>query len=284
MVIILSNNYSNTLKVINSYISNMGIEFVGLELEYGKNVITEKQKGISMVCNHHSQVEDKDKKYPCLAYKYIYKDNKRQRYNNFILSHFDLDVIFGIGWLSGIFPDTKEFVEMSNTVQLADQGFPIMNDKKYHKIRYLVNIFKKNIIISPDGIANIKEIVLGLLVKIKDVIFGDISSKVEKKNTKVEKLNVSTKQINVYGKKYNDYYREGNNFIICKTSNLSVYVDPIFAEQKDIDISKVLQEYFGEEAGGTKTAGGAPRQMELSMGEFYKFIKWFKKYIKKWYD
>lgn len=275
MVILVAPKLCTAKDLINVYSSKFNIEFTGLELEYGDDVLDSSNSNIAHSFNHHSTIPNDKKMFPCEAFKYM-KDKKLEPQSNFLLSHIDLDVIFGIGWLCGCFPlNNPKFIKMAGLIKEADTG-ALIEDPVLNRLLFFVNRLKKKCVINNSGVANISSLVLICLGKIRSTICKGYTKEEYPLIPTVNKLKQSNDFISVYGKKFNDFYKNGNKFIICKTHGLSVYGQEEYCTKHNINVSSILKEYFGNEAGGTNTAGGSPRKTKLNMVDFKEFILWFK--------
>jgi len=156
-------------------VCDSGKAWVAIETEYGNNTIDTSYNGVEVALNHHGDLQDMEA--PALAYTKKIK----KRYDNFLISHIDLDVLFGILWTAGWLKETKLTIGLSNLVAMADiNGFhtikPLLNEMpdsvvdRYYAIGYLVNSW----VINDHGqtVKNISKEVHKLLLRIKDIILN----------------------------------------------------------------------------------------------------------------
>jgi len=286
--VILAKSYDEA----RSFLQEAGGQWVAIETEYGHNTIDEKCPGVALSLNHHGELQHEEA--PALAYK-----KNPARYDNFIISHIDLDVLFGILWTAGWLKKTKTTIELSKYVALADtRGFHIAKNmleeknpdlkEKYLAIGYLVNSW----VINDNGknIVDISKEVHKLLLRIKDIILDGVTED----------------QIKSYLKWFSEQEAAAKAHLkeirpLCGTTsdNLFIFRAPFslttayaigeveaqiivqYNEQsKSISIScfdeqvaqkyfgdrgviEPLQKFFGRHAGGKKAIGGTPRSQDI---------------------
>jgi len=282
--------------------------WVAIETEYGDKVIDKTCPNIDLALNHHGDLQDEDA--PALIYK-----KKIKRYDNFIISHIDLDVLFGILWSAGWLKKTNITKKLSKYVALADiYGFHQAKEyieqnedrdlvDRYLAIGYLVNSW----VINDNGksLVDISREIHKLLLRIKDIILG---------GTTEEQIQAYTKWFNEQEKAAKAHLQEIKP--ICDNNNMFVYLAPFslttayvlgdieakviiqYNEQSksislscfDEDIAETyfgengviepLQKFFGEGAGGKKTIGGTPRDQNIQpemLSAFKEFL--FREYF-----
>jgi len=245
-----------------------------------------------------------------LAPSEAYKLNIKKKYDNFIISHIDIDTLFGILWTAGWLKITRVTRSLSDLIALADKnGFHIVEREfkryspeivnRYLAIGYLVNSW----VIVDDGLTkkDISKEVHKLLLRIKDIIL-DGATKEQIANYKqwFEKQTSSAKKYLI------------QILFLCDQENMFIYRAPFrlttaynlgdissviilqYNEQsKTITMSCIneevaekyfgkmgviepLQKFFGEAAGGKKAIGGSPRDIPLQpevLNAFLEFLK-----------
>ena len=298
--VILAKSAPEAAKVI----SKSDKAWVAIETEYGDQTIGTDCPGVELALNHHG-IHQKNAA-PALAYQ----KNLSKRYDNFIISHIDLDVLFGILWSAGWLKKTDTTKGLANLVALADtNGFhtirPLLDEmpsrisNRYYAIGYLLNSW----VINDNGqlVKDISKEIHKLLLKIKDIIIDG----------------ATPEQIALFKQWFASQEEAAKNHLIniyplCDNDNLFVFVAPFslttayqvrdknasiivqYNEQsKSISLScfniKVAQKYFGKEgvltplrkyfgkdAGGKYTIGGTSRshdtQPEMLQG-FIDFLR-----------
>jgi len=294
--VILAKSYSDARNFLESAEGN----WVAIETEYGHETIDESCPAVDLSLNHHGDLQHIEA--PALIYK---KDIKR--YDNFIVSHLDLDVLFGILWTAGWLKKTTVTKKLSEYIAFADNfGFHFAKSKieqlenskiveRYLAIGYLINSW----IINDDGkpIADISKEVHKLLLRIKDIILGGATKE----------------QVALYKEWFAQQEKAAKQHLqeirkICPLDNLFIFRAPFslttayklgdieakiivqYNEQsKSISLScfdeliskkyfgkdgviEPLKKFFGEKAGGKKTIGGTPRDQNIQPEMLYAFI------------
>jgi hypothetical protein len=277
--------------------------WVAIETEYGGERLDDSHPNVALSLNHHGELQDE--KAPAEAYHLKLK----RKYDNFIISHIDIDTLFGILWTAGWLKKTNVTLSLAALISIADKhGFHIAEKhfkdydrriiSRYLAIGYLVNSW----VINDDGLLkkDVSKEVHKLLLKIKDIIL-DGATKEQIANYKLwfEKQNKSAKSylINIVNLcndnllvyrapfRLTTAYNLGdvNGALILqyneqsKTITLSC-IDDITAEKyfgKD-GVIEPLQIFFGDQAGGKKAIGGSPRDINLQpemLNAFLEFLK-----------
>jgi len=271
-------------------------EFVAIETEYGQKTFGVLE-GAAYEFNHHSL----DRLPACLQAMNAFES---KRYDNFLISHIDLDVIMAIAWSGGYlkktpiaqlitelvaFVDEKGFYFFKKTVLDFDNNLHI----KFLKISKLMNMWKiTNKTIGKD--------IHKIILRIRDVIIEPVLDE-EKRLFKKEVLDQEktfldgnfqhdlcipfimityisessvTDRYDYKGIEYDCVlqYNIGSSSISlsCRDEKIA---EKYFGSNGVIE---PLQYFFGEEAGGHKAVGGTGRDrvIQIEMLEaFYKFLK-----------
>jgi len=279
-----------------------------IECEFGDNTITEENEGVIEAFYHHG--EHSNNKPPCLRWDIFDKYNKGL--DNFLISHIDLDTIFGILWASKILRPTRMTKEIAKLVAIQDlNGFHyleanILNDLdeelkyRFLGIGYMMNIFKfeDDNQLKVDFSRNIHK----LLLKIKDIIIEGIDNDLKEKinlwlsNKKIEaeKLlkdyennlfnyfikNGSINPLSAYILSVHDKYAKVNIVYNTETGIISISAfndkeaKEIFGEN---GVITPLQKFFGEDAGGRISVGGSPRNKFIAKEKADAFVSWIKR-------
>jgi len=283
-------------------------EWVAIETEYGDKVIDETTPNVNLALNHHGDLQHMEA--PALVYKLNPK-----RYDNFIVSHIDLDVLFGILWTAGWLKKTNTTKELSKYVATADiLGFHVAKEllsltrkdieERYLAIGYLLNSW----VINDNGknIVDISKEIHKLLLRIKDIILdGATQQQVEQYKKWFEEQEKVAKKHLVDIKAL---CSDSNNLFIfrapfslttayqindtkadiivqyneqAKSISLSCFDEEVankfFGEDGVIN---PLKKFFGEKAGGKKTIGGTPRDQNIQpeiLNAFVEFL--FREYF-----
>lgn len=267
-------------------------DVVAIETEYGDNILGEDHKNVKIALNHHGALQKNDA--PALAFK-RFRDQKP--FDNFIISHIDLDVLFGLLWAGGWLKETKTTTTLSKLIAHADvYGFHTIDEflkdipqyliDKYFLIGYLVNSW----IINDDSLLlkDISREVHKLLLKIKDIILNPVDTKqlqevenwflqqklIAEKHL-VEKRTLSDNDIMyVYRAPFSlttAYKLIDNEAKIILQYNeqsrsltLGCYNNEVAKKYFGKNgVIEPLQKFFGDTAGGKIAIGGSPREINL---------------------
>ena len=292
-----------------SFLQEADGQWVAIETEYGDKVIDGNCPNVDLALNHHGDLQCEDA--PALVYK---KDPKR--YDNFIISHIDLDVLFGILWTAGWLKKTSTTRTLSKYVALADtEGFHIAKHRissqrkeiqeRYMAIGYLVNSW----VINDNGksLVDISREIHKLLLRIKDIILGGATE---------EQIQAYTKWFNEQEKAAKAHLKEikplcgsneNNAFIFrapfslttaysigdiearviiqyneqSKSISLSCFDEEVAERYFGIEgVITPLRKFFGDGAGGKKTIGGTPRDQDIQPEMLSAFVEFlFREYF-----
>jgi hypothetical protein len=280
-------------------VADNGNNWVVIETEYGGQTLGIEHPNVLMECNHHGELQANEA--PSLS---CYQC--QTRYDNFIISHIDLDVLYGMLWAAGWLKKTKTTMMLAKLIAKADvDGFHVIDEElkrvpqsvkeKYLAIGYLVNSW----VFNDDGqdIKDISKETHKLLLRIKDIIIDGVNPEqialYEKWFNEQQKV-VKDHLLDVY-----DLCDEHKLFIYrAKFSLTSAYtIDDLKAsmivqyneQSKSITLScydenvathffgekgviAPLTQFFGEGAGGKKTIGGTPREINIQPEMLQAFI------------
>lgn len=280
--VVLAKSYDAATGVINNSTS----PWVAIETEYGSKSV---QGEVTL--NHHGDMQGQDA--PALAYK----KKIRKRYDNFLISHIDLDVLFGILWTAGWLKETVVTKGLSNLVALADvNGFhtikPILDtmpkdiQERYYAIGYLVNSW----VINDNGKLkkDISREVHKLLLRLKDIILnGATKEQIAlykqwfREQEKAAKVNLREIREIGDGEKLFVFRAPFSLTTAYDVGDIKASVIVQYNEQsKSISLGcfdiKIAQEYFGkagvltpikkyfgEDAGGKYTIAGTSRSHDI---------------------
>ena len=276
-------------------------KWVAVETEYGHKTLNSYHQNVVFTMNHHGnhQIEDAP------AVKGI---DCSIRYDNFIVSHIDLDVLFGILWASGMMPKTQIAEQLSNLVADADiNGFhkvlgyieeiPQNIKEKYLAIGYLINGWFFN----DNGLAvkDISKEVHKCILRIKDIICGEVTpSMIENYTNWMNEQHKVVKQ-SLLG----IFHLGGGDHLFSFSAGFSLttayVVDKLTASiivqyntsTRSITLSCINNEtairlfgsngvitplinFFGAEAGGKCAIGGTPRNQEYHPEMLDAFIQY----------
>ncbi len=269
-------------------------DWVAIETEYGDRVLDNTSSNVVLSLNHHGDLQENLP--PAMAFKSI---PTLTRYDNFIISHIDLDVLFGILWTAGWLKKTRVTTSLSEIVAHADlEGFHKVADlfatetysqdiiQRYYAIGYLVNTW----VINDNGLdqKDISKEVHKLLLRIKDIILDGPTPELIKKT---EEWFIAQEQI------ASSYLQTIVN--ICDDIKLFIFRAPFglttayqikkihasliiqYHEQSksitlscidnqtaqrffgDTGVIEPLQNFFGKDSGGKKAIGGTPRGVTI---------------------
>jgi hypothetical protein len=299
--VVLAKSYSAAVEVATN-----GKDWVAIETEYGENTLGLEHPNVIKACNHHGEHQMNEA--PAIQCSYSDK-----RYDNFIVSHIDLDVLFGILWSAGWLKKTNITRALSELVAKADiDGFHTINDmldnmpleikERYYAIGYLVNSW----VFNDDGklIKDISKETHKLLLRVKDIIIDGAQKEqiALYEQWMLEQKKVVKKHLQMVHKICDGYFfafRAPFSLITAysiddmkakiiiqyneqsKSITLGCYdektAERFFGSQGVIE---PLVKFFGDGAGGKKTVGGTPRESNIQpemLNAFIEFI--FREYL-----
>jgi len=283
-------------------------DIVAIETEYGDKKLDESYDGIEICLNHHFPIQDNIP--PSAAYT-LFKNKKS--YNKFIISHVDLDTIFGMLWAGKWIKPTRENFFIANLIAYCDnygihntinyvKELPKNIHDKYLYLGYLVNswIIHDNGYSLKDITKEIKKLLLRIsdvlnLEKIPDEKMTEVYKWLEAQQEQAEKYLIDefalgdldifiysapfklTTAYEINGKKADIiiqlHQTTGAITLSCRNEEIAISV---FGLQGVIE---PLNIFFGKNAGGKLSIGGSPRNKRFSLKDLDKFKKFIIEYI-----
>jgi len=263
-----------------------------IECEYGENHIDENIDGIVLAMNHHGSQSDNPP--PSLQWNVFDKLDKGL--DNFIVSHIDLDTIFGIMWASKILRPTKIAKSIAKLVAEQDlKGFHYMeknvlpNLEDFIKYRFLsIGYLISSINIEDHGetIVDVSRVIHKIILKIKDLIIDGPNEDLKNhlKDWLENKIQVAEKYLASSQAGVHFFITEGNINLLSayKLKNSESEINIVYNSDSGIlsiacfdeDVAEKyfgengvitpLQKFYGPLAGGRKTVGGLPRDMKIT--------------------
>ncbi len=276
-----------------------------IECEYGDKVIDEKIDGVELAFFHHG--EHSEEKPPCLRWN-VY-DSLEKPFDNFLISHVDIDTIMGIMWASKILKPTSIAKEIAKLVAIQDlNGFHYIESEilptlpDYLKYRflgvgYILSKFRfdDDNQLCFDHSKNIHKLVLKIKDTIIDGISDDLKNNIdfwlqEKEKNAMEILknhrknlfnyfikNGSINPLTAYKLPVHDNFAKIN---IVYNSETGILTLATYNEEwaknffGDNGVITPLQKYFGNTAGGRISVGGSPRDQFISKEDANGFVEW----------
>jgi hypothetical protein len=292
---------SKSFEEAKAFLNGRDDKWVAIETEYGDEVIDDSLDSVALSLNHHGDLQHLEA--PAL----IYKDLPQKRFDNFIISHIDLDVLFGILWTAGWLKETTTTQILSELVAIADtEGFHVVKAlmpelkphiiHRYYAIGYLVNSW----VINDDGnkLADVSREVHKLLLRIKDIILNGATAEQiklyqdwfqeQEKAAKEHLLEIKTlcsgKNMFVFQAPFSltTAYNIGDmdaDIIVqyneqSKSISLSCFNRDIAFDYFGKDgVLSPLKSFFGDKSGGKMTIGGTPRDQNIQPEMLSAFIE-----------
>ncbi len=285
-------------------------DIVAIEAEYGHKKLDESYDGIEVCLNHHFPIQDN---IPPSASYTLFKNKKS--YNKFIVSHVDLDTIFGMLWAGKWIEPTSENFFIANLIAYCDnygihntidyvKELPKNIHDKYLYLGYLVNswIIHDNGYPLKDITKEIKKLLLRIsdilaLEKIPDEKMTEVYNWLDAQQKQAEKYLIEEiafgdlkifiysapfKLTTAYSIKDKEadmiiqlHQITGAITLSCRNKEIAIST---FGEQGVIEPLKI---FFGKESGGKITIGGSPRNRRYSVKELDKFKTFIINYLKK---
>jgi len=291
----LGTTYEHAVKL-----SKTMTDVVAVETEYGDDYFGKKDGAVLELLHHGKLSNNKSASTILIPDDYSPVNYK---YNNFIISHVDLDTVFGIMWAGGYLKNTETARNFSELVGYLDRnGFykfknEVLNyDNPNHikllAVTSLINFWKINL-------NSLSKDIHKLILRIRDYIILDVPEDIKKyllqginendflKNitelelsipkilvTYISNTSVTDRYLN-NGLEYDMIlqYNTGSNSITlaCQNEELSKkYFGPN-------GVIEPLQAFFGKKAGGHKSIGGSPRGEKLQIEYLEAFLKFLKR-------
>jgi len=299
--IIVASSLEEATEIANKYKGTFNV--VAIEAEWGDLALEEPYVDLSI--NHHGARANN----PCPAEIGLERDvNYHNKNNVYILSHLDADTLFGIMWVEGMLNKNTETRNLCEIIAFSDKkGYHKAKDK-YRDIKNtnlgrkwltLGYLFSRNTKVSPGDVTDKVRLILEAAVKIiehdsvKDLTIYKEASKWSSKKQKnvLEALDYEGEKILGFVGKlfYCDNYSlldKTREFIVQYDTQLQTIlfssIDEATAKKYfgEKGVVSVLQEYFGDEAGGHVAIGGSPRNKKLSQKEYVDFINFVETKIK----
>jgi len=285
--VILAKSYNEA----RTFLEGADGDWVAIETEYGDKTIDKTCSNVKLALNHHGDLQHME------APSLVYTQNPK-RYDNFIISHIDLDVLFGILWAAGWLKKTEITKTLSRYVATSDiLGFHVIKElleltrpeiqERYLAIGYLVNSW----VINDNGnsLIDISKEVHKLALRIKDIIidgatptqisdyqkwFYEQEKAAKKHLIEIKTLCESNKHLFVFRAPFSLTTAYQLNEIKAdiivqyneqsKSITLSCF-DEVIAEKyfNNKGVIEPLKNFFGPDAGGKKAIGGTPRDLDL---------------------
>ena len=271
-----------------------------VECEYGDDTIDENIDGVELAFYHHGKHSDK----PAPSLRWDVYDQLEKGFDNFIISHIDLDTIMGIMWASKILRPTSIAKEIGKLAAIQDlNGFHFIEKEylpkmsptlKYRFIGAGYILSNLNIEDNGENIVDVSRVVHKSILKIKDIIIEGVSEELKNKidNWLVKKQEdareaiefendslrfyISDKNLNsayCIDKKCVDIilqYNESNNAISLSAFNEEI-AKKYFGEN---GVLTPLKDFFGDKAGGRISIGGGPRDKKLNIEHAKHFLNY----------
>jgi len=285
-------------------------DVVSVEAEFGENYYGVKD-GASVELLHHGKHSEN---YPTAISFYKKFPKLEYSFDNFIVSHIDIDTIFGIMWAAGFLKKTRITIELSELIAEVDKkGFHWFIENKLNdldeKIKHKYLAIGK--IISSwkfpntnKGISDYSKVVHKLILKIKDIIIFDVPEEIIQENidflNNYEKNNLKNQEnafiedlsipglLLVY--KSNSFllgsytYKNLKYPLIIQYNTGSNTISISSNDEKltvelfgETGVQKPLIEFFGKDSGGHKLIGGSPRDFKLQDEYLEAFVKFLKR-------
>jgi len=276
------------------------VDIVAIETEYGDKYFGKKDGAVLELLHHGNLSSNKPASIALIPEDYTPINYK---FNNFIISHIDLDTVFGIMWAGGYLKNTKTAREISELVAYLDiNGFykfknEILDYDNHNHIKLLaitslINFWKINQNnLSKDIhklILRIRDyIILGVPDEVKKYLVQDINENDFLKDitelelsipkvlvTYISNISVTDRYLN-NGLEYDMIlqYNTGSNSITLACQNDEI-AEKHFGKKGVIE---PLQLFFGNRAGGHKSIGGSPRGEKLQIEYLEAFLKFLKR-------
>ena len=273
---------------------------VAVECEYGDDVLTEDFEGVELAFYHHGKFAY----LPAPSERWDIYEKLEQGYDNFIISHRDLDTLMGIMWASKILKPESLAKKIGELVALQDiNGFHWLEknilpnlhpDLKYRFLGLGLILSTRDIEVdNGELIKDVSKSTHKIILKLKDMIIDGPNEKqkvaidnwMNQKKLDAEKdLIFTNRKINFFMSDKNllsayhvfDFYPDIN--IVYNYRNGSILISAFdekiakkyFGNQ---GVIRPLKEFFGDKAGGRITVGGTPRDQVYNREKAEEFLK-----------
>lgn len=285
MVVFIAATYPVAKSLTENMYNKFNLGFCAIEAEYGNGKLSQNDIGVVASYNHHTIGDDYYQ--PCLAFQ-----DDTIAYENFIVSHIDIDTILGIGWLSGMFhltyPRIFETLKDISIIASVNDNFgfhnvPIMQIEKYRKEWDVISsyvVHAKNMI-NKSKFKNYYNCTSIIQKTLKNIIKALMHKEVLEAKHKLIKFDSSNIQvlpesndiIKFYNKKINNFENGAHQFICVKNYGLSIYgrdyktVKKYFPEGLNIFLSNLIPG-----SGGHFNASGTPRKQRISNEDYLRIV------------
>jgi len=285
---------------------NSNTKVVAVEAEWGDEALEEPLVDLSL--NHHGSRHTN----PCPAEIGLKKPEVLEEYFQentvYIVSHLDADTIMGIMWLEQKITKTPEVVTLSEMIAFSDKnGYHIAEEHYsnlkdtdiYRKWLAMGYVFSRNSKTHPGDVTNrvngivyaITKIIANTNIK-NMVVYKEAFEWKNRKITSAKSALVfkSDKLLGFSGKLF---YCDNYNLLEDGKRDFIVQYDIenknilLAAYNKEIAIKTfgkkgvvgVLQDFFGDKAGGHIGIGGTPRNHKYTYSDFQEFLEYVEKKI-----
>lgn len=287
MLVFICNTYERAKEISEVMETRHQFKTCAVEAEWGDKSLDTKDKGVYLALNHHSS----DGIQPSMVFKTDY-----QKMRVFIASHIDTDTLFGIGWVSGLFPNTDLMKEISELVGNIDNNGihnVVIPDHLKNYINCILQIISETKFklgkLKYKETCNATRIVKKSILNICNIV----TSKhiLEKRSRYLDNAVIEIPKpitiladgkIQIFNKRINNFKDGNHDFIIIYNKGISVFGrnDEITKKYFPHGLAVFLQSFF-ESAGGHFSAAGAMRRTEIGYEEFKLFRNEFSKIVSK---
>jgi len=295
--VIVAQNLKAAKEIATKYKGKFNL--VAVEAEWGDEALEEPLVDLSL--NHHGCRANN----PCPAEIGIKKpevlEDKYKGNTVYIVSHLDADTIMGIMWIENILETSKEISKLAEMVAYSDKnGFHnaqnyyqnLKDTDLYKKWLAMGYVFSRNSKTSPGELTNkINGIIYAInnIIKntnIADTVVYNEANEWNKNISKSAKKALVYTSDNILGFSGKLFYCNNYNLLENKRDIIVQYdtehkniILAVFDKNVAVDyfgekgVVSLLQEFFGDKAGGHTTIGGSPRNKKYKQEDFLKFIK-----------
>lgn len=286
MLVFICNSYDKGKEIASIMKRRHQFKTCAVEAEWGNQSLDESSDGVWLSLNHHKPGGIQ----PSMVWEINYPKIKA-----FILSHLDADSLFGIGWVSGFFPNTKVMKEISTIIGEIDRNgihnvdipnkylnhinciFQIVDEAKFkiNKLKY------KNT-------CNATSIIRKAINTILDIINSKIV--LEKRSKYLSDLPRSKPdtiladgRIHLFNnKRVNNFKDSSHDFIVLFNRTISVFgrSDEITKKYFPEGLPDYLKTHF-EMSGGHFSAAGSGRREGIEKIDFDRFLESFTDRVKR---
>ena len=287
MLVFICNSYLRAKEISEVMENRHQFKTCAVEAEWGTESLDTKDKGVYLALNHHC----KDGIQPSMVFK---TDFKKMRV--FITSHIDTDTLFGIGWVSGLFPNNDLMKEISELVgNIDNKGIHNVEIPKHleNYINCILQIISETKFklgkMKYKETCNATHIIKKSILTICNIVTSKhiLEKRVKYLNNAVIEIPkpitiLADGKIQVFNKRINNFKNGDHDFIIIYNKGISVFGrdDDITKKYFPRGLPNFLESYFSA-AGGHFSAAGTARRTEIGYEEFKKFRNDFSKIVSK---